>query len=215
MKKIGIIGSGVVAQSLGNGFLKHNYRVMLGSRDTSKLSAWKEKGGIHAHIGSFEEAAAYGDIVVLAVKGSAAALAIEEAGPQNMQWKTVIDTTNPIADAPPENGVLKFFTTLEESLLEQLQTQFPEIHFVKAFNSVGNAFMVDPSFKEKPSMFICGNNDNSKKEVTQILDQFGWETEDMGKATAARAIEPLCMLWCIPGMLRGQWNHAFRLAKTV
>lgn len=131
-----------------------------------------------------------------------------------MQWKTVIDTSNPIADAPPENGVLKFFTTLEESLLEQLQTQFPEIHFVKAFNSVGNAFMVDPSFKEKPSMFICGNNDNSKKEVTHILDQFGWETEDMGKATAARAIEPLCMLWCIPGMLRGQWNHAFRLVKA-
>jgi len=214
MKKIGIIGSGVVAQSLGNGFLKHNYRVMLGSRDTSKLSAWKEKGGSHAHTGSFEEAAAYGEIVVLAVKGSAAALAIEEAGPQNMQWKTVIDTSNPIADAPPENGVLKFFTTLEESLLEQLQTQFPEIHFVKAFNSVGNAFMVDPSFKEKPSMFICGNNDNSKKEVTHILDQFGWETEDMGKATAARAIEPLCMLWCIPGMLRGQWNHAFRLVKA-
>lgn len=214
MKKIGIIGSGIVAQSLGNGFLKHNYEVMLSSRDTAKVNAWKEKGGNNAYTGSFEDAAKFGEIVILAVKGSAAALAIEEAGPQNLQWKTVIDTTNPIADAPPENGVLKFTTTLEESLMEQLQTQFPEVHFVKAFNSVGNAFMVNPPFAERPSMFICGNNDNSKKEVSVILDEFGWDVEDMGKDTAARVIEPLCILWCIPGMLYGKWNHAFRLLKA-
>ncbi len=214
MKKIGIIGSGVVAKALGNGFLKHNYEVMLSSHDLSKLTEWKEKGGEKARIGSFEDAVKFGKIVVLAVKGTVAANAIEEAGPQNMQWKTVIDTTNPIADATPENGVLKYFTGLDESLLEQLQTRFPEIHFVKAFNSVGNAFMVNPPFTEKPTMFICGNNDEAKKKVQNILDQFGWEVEDMGKATGARAIEPLCILWCIPGMLRGQWNHAFRLIKT-
>jgi 8-hydroxy-5-deazaflavin:NADPH oxidoreductase len=214
MKKIGIIGSGVVAKALGDGFLKHNYEVMLGSRDLSKLAEWKEKGGVKAHIGGFADAAKFGKIVVLAVKGTAAADAIEAAGPQNMQWKTVIDTTNPIAAAPPENGVLKFFTGFDESLLEQLQTRFPEIHFVKAFNSVGNAFMVDPPFKEKPSMFICGNNDDAKGKVRAILDQFGWEVEDMGKAAGARAIEPLCILWCIPGILHGHWNHAFRLIKT-
>src|SRR5580704_15085166 len=98
MKKIGIIGSSQAAQSLGNGFLKHNYEVMLSSRDESKLSAWKENGGKHARVGSFEEAAKFGEIVVLAVKGSGAANAIEEAGPQNLLGKTVIDTTNPIAD---------------------------------------------------------------------------------------------------------------------
>ena len=214
MKKIGIIGSGQVAQTLGNGFLKHNYEVMLSSQDEGKLQAWKEKGGAHAHTGNFEAAASFGDIVVLAVKGSAAVSVIEAAGPQNLLRKTVIDATNPIADAPPENGVLKFFTSLEESLMEQLQTQFPEIHFVKAFNSIGNAYMVNPSFVEKPTMFICGNHEASKKDVTTILDQFGWDIADMGKATAARAIEPLCMLWCIPGMLSGQWNHAFRLIKA-
>src|SRR5580704_10020734 len=110
MKKIGIIGSGHAAQSLGNGFLKHNYEVMLSSRDESKLNAWKEKGGKYAHTGNFEEAAKFGELVVLAVKGTAAANAIEEAGPQNLMWKTVIDTTNPIADVPPENGVLKYCT---------------------------------------------------------------------------------------------------------
>ena len=211
MKRIGIIGSGNVAQSLGKGFLKHNYEVMLGSRDIAKLNKWKEETDGKAHLGSFEDAAKFGDIVVLAVKGSVAAAAIELAGPQNMLRKTVIDTTNPIADAPPENGVLKYFTTLDESLMEQLQTQFPEVHFVKAFNSVGNALMVDPAFKEQPTMFICGNNDASKEQVKNILTDFGWGISDMGKATAARAIEPLCMLWCIPGMLQGQWGHAFRL----
>jgi len=214
MKKIGIIGSGVVARALGNGFLKHGYDVMLGSRTTSKLDEWKEKAGDRAHVGSFEDAAKYGKLVVLAVKGSAAADAIEEAGPQNLQWKTVIDTTNPIADGPPEDGVLKYFTSLDESLMEQLQLRFPEIHFVKAFNSVGNAFMVDPAFKEKPTMFTCGNNDEAKKKVHHILEEFGWEVADMGKDTAARAIEPLCILWCIPGMLGGSWNHAFRLVKA-
>ena len=214
MKKIGIIGSGPVAKALGNGFLKYNYEVMLGSRDLSKLASWKETGGGNARTGTFAQVAEFGDVIVLAVKGSVAAAAIEAAGPQNLQWKTVIDTSNPIADAPPENGVLKMFTTLDESLMEQLQTQFPEVHFVKAFNSIGNGFMVNPPFPEKPTMFICGNNDASKNEERRILDQFGWEIADMGKDTAARAIEPLCMLWCIPGMLRGEWTHAFRLMKV-
>ncbi len=214
MKKVGIIGSGVVAQALGSGFIKHGYEVMLSSRDESKLNVWKEKSGAKAHTGSFEDAAKFGEIIVLAVKGNAAANAVEEAGPQNLQWKTVIDTSNPIADAPPENGVLKYFTTFDESLMEQLQTQFPEIHFVKSFNSVGNAYMVDPPFAEKPTMFICGNNDAAKQQVKEILNEFGWDIADMGKAAGARAIEPLCMLWCIPGMLNGQWNHAFRLVKA-
>ncbi len=213
MKKIGIIGSGQVARVLGYGFLNHNYEVMLGTRDTDKLKNWKDEAGQHGHVGSFEDAAKFGDIVILAVKGKVAAEALEAAGPQNMQQKTVIDTTNPIADAPPENGVLKYFTTMDESLMERLQTQFPEIHFVKAFNSVGSAFMVDPKFAEKPSMFICGNNMGAKKEVTDLLDELGWETLDMGKDTSARAIEPLCMLWCIPGLQKGEWTHAFKLMK--
>jgi len=214
MQKIGIIGSGVVAKTLGNGFLKHGYQVMLSTRDAAKLADWKEQGGNHAHIGTFREAAQFGDIIVLSVKGAVAAEAIEEIGPQHLQGKTVIDTTNPIADAPPENGVLQFFTNNEESLMEALQERFPEIHFVKAFSCVGNAHMVNPGFKEKPSMFICGNNLEAKHQVSAILEVFGWEVEDMGKDTAARAIEPLCILWCLPGFLKNQWSHAFKLLKA-
>jgi predicted dinucleotide-binding enzyme len=126
--------------------------------------------------------------------------------------KTVIDACNPIEDAPPVNGVLPFFTTYNESLMEKLQREFAGAHFVKAFNSVGAASMVNPQFKDgKPTMFICGNSEAAKKTVSGILDQFGWETADMGKAEAARAIEPLCMLWCIPGLVRNQWTHAFKL----
>lgn len=214
MKKVGIIGSGIVARTLGNGFLKYGYEVMLGSREQDKLAEWKEKGGSNARTGSFEDAAKFGELVVLAVKGSVAADVLEQAGPQNLQGKTVIDTTNPIADAPPENGVIQFFTDFQESLMEALQERFPEIHFVKSFNCVGNAYMVDPKFADKPTMFICGNNDAAKKQVHEILLQFGWEIEDMGKATAARAIEPLCILWCIPGFLQNRWNHAFKLMKA-
>ena len=151
---------------------------------------------------------------MLAVKGTVALDALRSAGTTNLAGKTVIDATNPIADAPPINGVLKFFTDLDESLMERLQRDFPSARFVKAFNSVGNAHMVNPRFKSgKPTMFICGNDEAARKTVTGILDQFGWETADMGKAEAARAIEPLCMLWCIPGFLRQEWGHAFKLLR--
>lgn len=215
MKKIGIIGSGIVGQTLANGFLKHGYEVMMGSSDVSKLSEWKSKAGAKGYVGSFAETASFGGIIVLAVKGDAAAEAIKKAGTENLKGKIVIDATNPIANAAPEKGVLKFFTDLNESLMEKLQKSFPEIHFVKAFNSVGNAFMVNPSFAGgKPSMFICGNSEEAKAEVRTILDLFGWETEDMGAAEAARAIEPLCMLWCIPGLTKNSWSHAFKLLKA-
>jgi predicted dinucleotide-binding enzyme len=212
MKKIGIIGSGMVAKVLGSGFIKHGYEVMIGTRDISKLNEWKAKEP-KGKAGSMEDAAAFGEILVLTVKGSGAANAVELIK-GNIDGKIIIDTTNPIADAPPQNGVLKYFTPANESLMEQLQKQAPSAKFVKAFNSVGNAVMVNPQFPDgKPTMFICGNDADARKEVTGILDQFGWETCDMGTAEAAGSIESLCILWCIPGFLRNEWTHAFRLMK--
>lgn len=213
MKKIGIIGSGIVAQTLGTGFLKHGYQVMLGTRNKSKLADWQKGTGTDGLIGSFAEAAKFGEIVVLAVKGTIAKDVLSLMGYENLRDKTVIDTTNPIADAPPANGVLKFFTNLDKSLMEELQGAVPNANFVKAFNSVGNAFMINPSFESKPTMFICGNNENAKKEVSKIIDQFGFETADFGLVESARAIEPLCMLWCITGLLKNEWTHAFKLLK--
>jgi len=211
--KIGVLGSGGVAKALAGGFLKHDYEVVVGTRSPAKLAEWAGKQpGAPVGIGSFAEAAGFGEVLVLAVKGKAAADVLRMAGPENLRGKAVLDACNPIEEAAPVNGVLKFFTDINQSLMEELQREFPDAKFVKAFNSVGAALMVDPRFKGgKPTMFICGNDDGAKKATTRILDEFGWETADMGKAEAARAIEPLCLLWCIPGFLRNEWTHAFKL----
>lgn len=213
-KTIGVIGSGLVGQVLANGFIKHGHDVMIGTNNKGKYEELKIKTDGKARTGTFEETAKFGEILVLAVKGTAAEAALKSSGVANFKGKTVIDTNNPISDAPPINGVLQFFTSLGDSLMERLQKAAPEAHFVKAFSCVGNAFMVNPDFGgTKPTMFICGNNEGAKRDVISILDRFGWETEDLGKVEAARAIEPLCMLWCIPGLLQNRWNHAFKLLR--
>jgi predicted dinucleotide-binding enzyme len=209
--KVGIIGSGDVARTLGSGFLKHGHQVTLGSRDPAKLEDWKSSNA-KARTGTFADAAAFGDVVVLAVKGKAAQQALENAGANNLKSKIVIDACNPTDDKPPEHGVIHFFTGPNESLMETLQAKFPQVHFVKAFNSVGADRMVDPKFKGgRPTMFLCGSDKKAKAEVARILDDFGWEAADMGGPEAARAIEPLSMLWCIPGFLQNDWTHAFKM----
>jgi predicted dinucleotide-binding enzyme len=209
--RIGILGSGEVAQALAAGFIRHGHQPMLGTRDRAKLEGWLAKNPKGA-LGSVADAARFGELLVLAVKGAMAAEVLKAAEAQNLEGKTIIDATNPIADAPPSNGVLKFFTNLDESLMERLQREFAGARFVKAFNSVGSASMVNPKFLGgKPTMFICGNDESAKQRVAGILEEFGWEIADMGAVEAARAIEPLCMLWCIPGFLRQDWVHAFKL----
>lgn len=213
--KIGIIGSGDVAKSLATGLLRHGHDVMLGSSDAAKRGAWaaENKGG---KTGSFAEVAQFAELAILAVKGNAAVAAIELAGPSSLNGKVVIDATNPIADAPPVNGVLPLFTGPNESVMERLQTAFPAVRFVKAFNSVGFAHFIDPSFVGgRPTMFICGNDNLAKSSVAAILDQVGWDSADMGQVQSARLIEPLSALWCIPGFLRNEWGHAFKLVKSA
>jgi 8-hydroxy-5-deazaflavin:NADPH oxidoreductase len=213
MTRIGVIGSATVGQTLAGGLKKHGYDVRIGSRTPEKLAAFSRESGIQA--GTSADVASWAEGVILAVKGSAAEQAVRDANPANLRGKVVIDTTNPIADAPPEDGVLKFFTSPNDSLMERLQAAFPDLHFVKAFNSVGSALMVNPSFAGgKPTMFYCGNDAAAKGIAAKIIDQLGWEGADMGTAKAARALEPLCQLWCIPGFRENAWtNHAFRLMK--
>jgi predicted dinucleotide-binding enzyme len=213
MVKVGILGSGEVGKALAKGFLKNGYQVAIGSDHPEKLTEFKRENP-EMETATFEQAAQSGDIVVVCVKGTVAEKIVEKVK-RHLTGKTVIDTTNPIADAPPQNGVLKYFTSLEESLMERLQKIAPDAQFVKAFNSIGSALMVNPEFGDdsKPTMFICGNNDDAKKKVHEILEKFGFEVEDMGKVESARAIEPLCILWCIPGFHRNEWSHAFKLLK--
>ncbi len=213
MKKIGVLGSGIVGQTLGSGFIKHGYEVMIGSRDTAKLAEWLAENPKNAQLGSFEETAAFAETIVLAVKGTAAEAVLEQAGKGNLSGKTIIDATNPIADAPPVNGVLQFFTDQNSSLMEILQDIYSEAHFVKAFNSVSFLKMVNPDFDVRPTMFICGNDSDAKKEVSHILDEFGWEVADFGAASSAGPIEGLCQLYCIIGFNENRWTQAFKLLQ--
>lgn len=212
--KAGILGSGQVGRVLAKAFKSEGYDVMLGTRSTSNEHVVQFNNETKIDVGTFDETAKFGDIIVLATKGTAAEEVLHLAGKENLEGKIIIDTTNPIADSAPTNGVLHFTTSLENSLMERLQQVVPGAKFVKAFSIVGNALMYKPKLQGgKPTMFICGNDDDAKKTVTEILDKFGWETEDFGKAEAARAIEPVCILWCIPGFLNNSWMHAFKLLR--
>jgi predicted dinucleotide-binding enzyme len=209
---IGIIGSGTVGQTLAAGFLKHGHAVMIGTRRPQQLADF---AAAHpgVRVGSTAEAAAFAQVAVLAVKGSAALQAARDAAP-HLDGKTVLDTTNPIADAAPADGVLSFFTGPNESLLESLQREFPRVRFVKAFNSVGSARMVDPELAGgPPTMFIAGDDADARAQAAALVAGFGWDVADMGRAIAARAIEPLCILWCIPGFRENSWTHAFKLLR--
>jgi 8-hydroxy-5-deazaflavin:NADPH oxidoreductase len=214
--KIGILGSGIVGKTLALAFKAEKYEVMIAARSAANDALQhfvSENPGIQA--GDFATTAKFADVVVLAVKGDVAVAAIEISGTHNVANKVIIDATNPIAAGAPVDGVLPFFTDYNQSLLEILQAKVPAAKFVKAFSSLGNAYMYKPNFNGTlPTMFIAGNDEGAKEIVTQILSQFGWETADMGKAAAARAIEPLCILWCLPSFTKNKWNHAFKLLQV-
>jgi predicted dinucleotide-binding enzyme len=185
----------------------------MGARESGKALKTKDAAVAALPVMAFADAAAAADLAVLAVGGKVARDVAKSAA-AGLAGKIVMDATNPISDAPPVNGVLQFFTGPGESLMEMLQADVPAARFVKAFSCVGNAHMVNPDFGgQRPTMFICGNDDAARAEVAAILDQFGHDVEDLGKAEAARGIEPLCIVWCTPGFLRNQWNHAFKLIK--
>jgi len=212
-KKIGVLGSGTVGQTLAAGFLKHGYEAMLGTRDPSKTEVVKWLA-THpgAQAGTFRETAIFGDIVILTVLGRVVEEVIEQAGADHLSGKILIDTTNPLTDAPPVGGILEYTTGPNQSLGEKVQQLVPNTHVVKAFNSVGAPLMVNPKFEQgTPTMFICGNNPDAKQAVSGLIVQCGWEPYDCGDITASRALEPLCMLWCLPGFQRNEWNHAFKM----
>jgi predicted dinucleotide-binding enzyme len=213
MKKIGVIGSGKVGEVLADGFLQHGHAVRRGSREPGKLADWKAAAKGDASTGSVAETAAWGEVIVLAVKGTGAEAAVAEAG-AGLAGKLVLDATNPITDAPPKNGALSYFTAGDESLIQRLQAKAPAARFVKAWNSVGNALMVNPKLQSTPAMFICGADAAAKQEAAAILKTFGWDAVDVGGVEMGHAVEALCILWCAPGFLHNDWMHAFAYLKA-
>ncbi|MGH1361851.1 MAG: NADPH-dependent F420 reductase [Burkholderiaceae bacterium] len=210
--KVGIVGSGTVAQTLALGLSERDYSIMMGTRDPAALSG-RLPAGTGIRVATPDETAQFADLAILAVKGTAALSVLQEVK-YALSGKTLIDTTNPIADAAAQDGVLEFFTGPNESLFETLQAAAPDVSMVKAFNSVGAGQMIAPQYETgTPTMFIAGDDSVAKDQVSTLLKDVGWEVADMGTHRAARAIEPLCMLWCIPGLRENSWTHAFKLLR--
>lgn len=213
--KVGILGTGDVAQSLGRGFITLGHEVRMGSRSAAneKAVAWVKGSGTQASTGTLADAASFGDLVVLATLGVAIESALGSAGPANLRQKIVIDTTNPLdfTTMPPKLAVAG-----NDSAGEQVQRLLPGSHVVKAFNTVGHAHMFRPSFPGgPPDMFICGNRPDAKAKVGEILRDFGWGVADIGGIESSRYLEPMCLVWVLYGALSNRWDHAFKLLKKA
>lgn len=212
--KIGIIGSGEVGKALARGFVSRNHEVMIGSRDPSKLADFIKEQKDRVRAGTFEETAKFAEIAVVATLFSGTKHAIELAGPQNFAGKVVIDVTNPLAF--PEGKPPELSLGFNNSAGEEVQRWLPDAKVVKAFNIIGNAYMVDPKFPGgPPTMFIAGNDDAAKKTVTEIIESFGWQNEvvDLGGIEASRYLEPMCIVWVHYGIRTGAWGHAFKILR--
>jgi predicted dinucleotide-binding enzyme len=212
--KVGILGSGVVGQALGTAFATLGHDAKIGTRNPNndKLTAWVKQTGAKASAASFADAAAFGELAVLATAWSGTENAIKLAGPKNLAGKVVIDATNPLKFAPNSPPTLAVGWT--DSAGEQVQRWLPGAKVVKAFNIVGNAHMFRPQFPGgPPDMFMCGNDAGAKATVTDILQAFGWEVIDIGGIEGARYLEPLGMLWVIHGFRANSWNHALKLVR--
>jgi predicted dinucleotide-binding enzyme len=211
--RVGVLGTGEVGRRLAAGFQSRGHEVMIGSREATKpeLSEWLSGQGSGIEAGTFDQAAAHGELAVLAVLGDAAEQAISAAGPENFKGKVVIDAMNPLdfsGGFPPKLSI-----SGEDSLGERVQRALPEAKVVKAFNTIGNPYFVDPSFSQgEPTMLIAGNDEDAKGTVREVLREFGWsDTIDIGGIEGSRELEAICIAWVKIGGVRGAWDHGFKL----
>jgi predicted dinucleotide-binding enzyme len=186
---------------------------MIGSRDPNKpeLREWLAAEGTGIQAGTFAQAAEHGELVVLGVLGNAALDVIADADARNFSGKVVIDATNPLdfsGGFPPKLSV-----SGEDSLGERVQRALPDAKVVKAFNTIGSPYFVDPAFSEgAPTMFIAGDDEGSKETVRDALSDFGWsQTIDLGGIEGSRELEAICIAWVKIGGARGAWDHGFKL----
>lgn len=210
--KLGIIGSGGVAKTLGTAFAGKGYAVMLGTRDLAKLEEWRASVGNNASVGSFSDAAKFGEVVILSVLGEAVLNVIELAGIEDLNGKTVIDLTNPLDFS---KGVPPAFTaTVGNSLGEQIQRALPDARVVKAFNAIGASVMIDPKFgPDTATQFIAGNDESAKAEATTLIREFGWDVEDLGSIEQSFFLEAFASMWINYGFKYNHWSHAFKFLK--
>jgi predicted dinucleotide-binding enzyme len=218
---IGILGSGPVGLTLGKGLMQTGHYITIGTRNPAResLQQWARKEGKQASIGTFRQAAEFGELLLICTSWQGTKKAIEAAGIWNFKAKTVVDVTNPLdGKGPDEYGRLTFIIGHNNSAGEQIQAWLPpDASVVKALSCVGHERMLLPKFKEGyPTMFIAGNNPEAKKQVIDLLHQIGWnDIADMGRIEMSRSIEPLSILWAAYGFMNDSTKHAFKLLRDV
>jgi hypothetical protein len=212
--RVGVLGTGDVGRTLAGAFLTLGHEVKMGAREAhnEKAASWAKGVGATASAGTFADAARFGERIVLATLGVANESALRQAGLTSFDGKIVIDTTNPLdfsGGMPPRLAVGH-----TDSGGEQVQRLVPQAKVVKAFNTVGHAHMFRPSFAGgPPDMFICGDDDSAKADVSVLLNDFGWGVVDIGGIEGSRYLEAMCLAWVLHGIHSGTWNHAFKLLR--
>ncbi len=209
-RRVGILGSGEVARSLGTGFARHGFDVMLGSRDPSKLHDWRDESPGPRRVGTFDETARRGELVILATLGTATEAAIRLVGAGAFDGKIVVDATNPLEHSGGSGVGLS--VGLTDSMGERVQRALPGARVVKCFNTVPHTRMIDPEFSEgTPRMLICGEDLASKQAVATLLQELGWPgVIDVGGIEAARWLEALVPLWVRVSSSEDRWDGAFK-----
>jgi hypothetical protein len=203
--RIGILGSGDVAQTLGTAFAARGHEVTLGTRDAKKLEAWKQRAGPKASVGSFADAARHGEVLVLATLGAAADQAIDLAGAANFEGKLLIDATNQLSGSMPPDTLYG----LRDSIGARVQAKLPRAKVVKAFNTVPHVRMAEPRLPGA-RMLVCGDDAAAKRRVEALLRELGWAGAiDVGGIAEARFLEALTLLWVRAGIALGRWDHVF------
>ena len=199
MARFGVLGTGMVGQTLASKLVSLGHDVKMGSRQSGneKAVAWAEPAGQLASEGTFAEAAAFGETVVNATAGTASLDALGSAGADNLAGKVLIDVANPLdfsAGMPPSLTVCN-----TDSLAEQIQRAFPGASVVKTLNTVNADVMVAPAIVPgSHTIFLCGNDPEAKAAVGELLQSFGWPAEDvmdLGDLGAARGMEMYLPLW--------------------
>ena len=213
---IGILGTGIVGQTIGTKLIQLGNDVMLGSRmsDNQKAVDWTKQNGARASHGTFEQAASHGNILFNCTAGAASLDALTRAGKGNLNGKILIDVANPLDFSHGMPPALSICNT--DSLGEQIQKTFPELKVVKALNTMNCNLMVNPSLlKEEHDVFMCGNSKEAKSEVAAMLREwFGWKSViDLGDITAARGMEMILPIWLkLMGVLQTP-NFNFKIVR--
>jgi predicted dinucleotide-binding enzyme len=212
--KYGVFGTGMVGDALASGLVKLGNEVMMGARtaEHEKAIAWKQRAGAKGHIGTFQEAAHYGEVLLNCTQGAFSLDVLRSLDRKDLAGKVLIDVANPL-----DNGMPPGLTICNtDSLGESIQREFPDAQVVKTLNTCNCQVMIDHArVKGEHDMFICGNDEGAKDKVKALLRDFGWRSIiDLGDITNARATEQLLPLWLRLYGMCGTPDFNFKLVRN-